>query len=348
MNLYGKIGILHLQANNMFNPEEIKRYSRHLLLPGIGEEGQRKLKSAKVLVIGAGGLGCPVLQYLAAAGVGTIGIVDFDVVEESNLQRQILYTAEDIGKPKAIIAKTKLAAQNPHIIIVSHPIHLSSENALETFAAYDIVVDGSDNFATRYLVNDACVILGKVLVFASIFKFEGQVSVFNYKDGPTYRCLYPEPPSEGEVPNCSETGVIGVLPGIAGTLQANEVIKIITGIGEPLSGKLLAFDALTMQFNMFTIKKDPANLTVKMLRSSPVFCAAIRELSQKEVKEILQECSAVVIDVRNSEEHWQGNIGGENIPLSELDGGLERFSKDTPLVFYCASGIRSRKAVMVA
>jgi molybdopterin/thiamine biosynthesis adenylyltransferase/rhodanese-related sulfurtransferase len=332
----------------MFNSEELKRYSRHLLLSEIGEEGQRNLKAAKVLVVGAGGLGCPVLQYLAAAGVGTIGIVDYDVVEESNLQRQILYTSEDVGKPKAIVAKTKLAAQNPHIIIVSHPVQLSSENALEIFAAYDSVVDGSDNFATRYLVNDACVILGKVLVFASIFRFEGQVSVFNYKNGPTYRCLYPEPPADGEVPGCSETGVIGVLPGIAGTLQANEVIKIITGIGEPLNGKLLVFDALNMQFNIFNVKVNPSNLILKELKSVSVFCAAIKELSGEEIAEALKERSAVVIDVRSPEEHQQGNIGGKNIPLNELEHKLEQFSKDTSFVFYCASGTRSKKAVLLA
>src|ERR1035437_2494874 len=249
----------HLYPSPELNPkskmttEEKRRYARHIILPEIGLEGQQKLKQAKVLVVGAGGLGCPVLQYLTAAGVGTLGIIDFDTVDESNLQRQVLYSTEDIGKHKAAIAKEKLEKQNPDINLVSHVAHLTSANALEIISQYDIVVDGSDNFATRYLVNDACVILNKVLVFGSIFKFEGQVSVFNYKGGPTYRCLYPEAPAEGDVPNCAEIGVLGVLPGIVGTLQANEVIKIITGIGDILSGKLLTLDALTMQFNTFTI-----------------------------------------------------------------------------------------------
>lgn len=329
----------------MFSTEEIKRYSRHLILSEIGEAGQRKLKSAKVLVVGAGGLGCPVLQYLAAAGVGTIGIVDFDVVEESNLQRQVLYTAEDAGKQKAIVAKTKLAAQNPHIVLHSHAVALDSGNALELFSAYDIIVDGSDNFATRYLVNDACVILKKPLVFASIFKFEGQVSVFNYNNGPTYRCLYPEPPAPGDVPNCSEIGVIGVLPGIAGTLQANEVIKLITGIGELLSGKLLSFDALSMQFNIFRVKAVAANQAISKLIDYEAFCRVVKEISAAELKQKLNASTDLqLVDVREPSEYNSKNIGGLLIPIGTLEQNLHRLDREKEIVVHCASGVRSRKA----
>ena len=247
----------------MLSKAEIKRYARHLILPEIGEEGQLKLKQAKILVIGTGGLGCPVLHYLCAAGAGTIGIIDGDKVEESNLQRQILFSSCDVGKQKADVAKEKLSGQNPLIKITAYCQLLTANNALEVITEYDIVIDGSDNFATRYLVNDACVILNKILVFGSIFKFEGQVSVFNYQNGPTYRCLYPEPPSHGEIPNCAEAGVLGVLPGICGTLMANEVIKIITGTGKVLSGELLAFDALNMQFNFFKVVLNPENKKIK-------------------------------------------------------------------------------------
>jgi molybdopterin/thiamine biosynthesis adenylyltransferase len=241
------------------SPEELIRYKRHILLPEIGLPGQEKLKQAKVLVVGAGGLGCPVLLYLTAAGVGTIGIMDDDRVDESNLQRQILYHPEDVGRFKAEVARARLANQNPHIKMNSHVSRLNSQNALSVFAFYDIIIDGSDNFPTRYLVNDACVILGKPLVFGSIFKFHGQVSVFNYKNGPTYRCLYPQPPATDEVPNCSEIGVLGVLPGIIGTLMTNEVLKMITETGEILSGKLVMIDTLTLDFNSFSFKLNPAN-----------------------------------------------------------------------------------------
>ena len=223
---------------------EKNRYSRHILLDKVGLEGQEKLKAAKVMVIGAGGLGCPVLQYLTAAGVGTIGIIDFDVVDETNLQRQILFTVNDIGINKAMAAENRLKQLNPHITFNVYPEKLSTQNALDLFSEYDIIVDGTDNFSTRYLVNDACVITEKPLVYGAIYKFEGQVTVFNYKGGPTYRCLFPEPPKAGSVPNCSEIGVIGVLPGLIGTKQANEVIKLILEIGEPLSGKLVTYDSL--------------------------------------------------------------------------------------------------------
>ncbi|MEI6509301.1 MAG: HesA/MoeB/ThiF family protein, partial [Bacteroidota bacterium] len=246
----------------MLNPHELKRYNRHIILPEIGLEGQQKLKLAKVLVIGAGGLGCPLLQYLAAAGVGTIGVVDSDTVDESNLHRQILYSSNEVGKNKADIAAKKLSELNPFIKITPIVSYLNSENALQLFSDFDIIIDGSDNFATRYLVNDACVILNKPFVSGSIYKFQGQISVFNYHEGPTYRCLYPEP---GDIPNCAEVGVLGVLPGIVGCLMANETIKMIIGNGEVLSGKLLVFDSLTMQFNTFGFSTVAENKNIKTL-----------------------------------------------------------------------------------
>src|SRR5215471_5427333 len=237
--------------------DDYRRYSRHLILPEVGVEGQQKLKAAKVLCIGAGGLGSPVALYLAAAGVGTIGIVDFDVVDFSNLQRQILHSTNDIGKPKLQSAKEKLIAMNPHINVVTHDAALSSENALEIFQPYDIIVDGTDNFPTRYLVNDACVLLGKPNAYGSIFRFEGQASVFATKEGPCYRCLYPEPPPPGLVPSCAEGGVLGILPGLVGVIQATETIKLILGSGEPLIGRLLLVDALSMRFRELKLRKDP-------------------------------------------------------------------------------------------
>lgn len=329
-------------------PEEKRRYTRHIILHEIGMDGQQKLKQAKVLVIGAGGLGCPVLQYLTAAGIGTIGIVDFDTVDESNLQRQVLYTTDDIGKQKAEVAKEKLAKQNPYIQLTAYSQQLTAKNALDILSAYDIVVDGSDNFATRYLVNDACVILNKVLVFGSIFKFDGQVSVFNYKDGATYRCLYPEPPAAGEVPNCAETGVIGVLPGIVGTLMANEVIKVVTHIGEVLSGKLLTFDALTMQFNTFTISPNPANKNIKELIDYDIFCGTIIEISADELKEkIKRKEDFQLVDIREPNEYALKNIGGILIPLNQLENSLAKLNKGKEIIVHCASGARSKKAVTI-
>ncbi|HXB40868.1 MAG TPA: molybdopterin-synthase adenylyltransferase MoeB [Bacteroidia bacterium] len=332
----------------MLSEKEKIRYARHLFLPEMGEEGQLKLKQAKVLVVGAGGLGCPVLQYLTAAGVGTVGIIDFDKVEESNLQRQILFSAEDVGKYKAEVAKEKLSKQNYHIDLVSHVAYLTSENAREVILQYDIVIDGSDNFATRYLVNDACVMLNKVLVFGSIFKFAGQVSVFNYKNGPTYRCLYPEPPAEGEVPNCSETGVLGVLPGICGTLMINEAIKIITGIGNVLSGELLSFDALTMQFNTFKVELNPVNKEIKKLIDYELFCGAASEISAQELKnKISAEENFQLIDVREKSEYDLKNIGGVLIPLNTLNENLEKLSPEKEIIVHCASGARSKKAAQL-
>ena len=330
------------------NEQELKRYARHLILPEIGLEGQQKLKKAKVLVIGAGGLGCPVLQYLTAAGIGTISIIDFDRVEESNLQRQILFSTEDIGKYKAEVAKEKLQKQNPFTNIVSHVIQLTSANALEIISQYDIIVDGSDNFATRYLVNDACVILNKVLVFGSIYKFDGQVSAFNYKNGPTYRCLYPEPPMDGEIANCAEVGVIGVLPGIVGSLMANEVIKIIAEIGDVLRGKLLMFDSLTMQFNTFDVILNPENKKINKLINYDIFCGTAKEISAGELKEkIKQKQDFQLIDVREENEYQQKNIGGILIPLNTLENNLNKINKEKEIIVHCASGVRSKKAISI-
>jgi molybdopterin/thiamine biosynthesis adenylyltransferase/rhodanese-related sulfurtransferase len=330
----------------MLSKEEINRYSRHILLPEIGEKGQHKLKQAKVLVVGAGGLGCPVLQYLTAAGVGTIGIIDSDKVEESNLQRQILFSMEDVGKFKAEVVKEKLFKQNPHTDLTSHISYLNSSNALEVVAEYDIVIDGSDNFATRYLVNDACVMLNKVLVFGSIFKFEGQVSVFNYKGGPTYRCLYPEPTVDGEIPNCAETGVLGVLPGICGTLMANEVIKVITDTGEVLSGKLLMFDALTLQFNLFNVHLNEKNRNIKKLIEYELFCGTSQEVTAEQLKhKISNKEDFQLIDVREQEEYSAKNIGATLIPLGELMNNLDKINTEKEIIVHCASGARSKKAV---
>src|SRR6187399_568618 len=239
--------------------DEIKRYSRHLIMPEVGLDGQRRLKAGKVLCIGAGGLGSPAAMYLAAAGMGTIGLVDYDVVDFSNLQRQIIHGTPDVGRSKLASAKDRLHALNPHVEIETYDTALSSENALKLFEPYDVILDGTDNFPTRYLTNDACVLLGKPNAYGSIFRFEGQASVFATKDGPCYRCLYPEPPPPGLVPSCAEGGVIGVLPGILGTLQANEVIKVVAGIGEPLVGKLYTFDALTFESRTLKFKKDARN-----------------------------------------------------------------------------------------
>ena len=323
---------------------ELKRYNRHIILPEIGLEGQQKLKLAKVLVIGAGGLGCPLLQYLAAAGVGTISIIDSDKIDESNLHRQILYSSNDVGKNKADIAAKKLSELNPFIKIIPIVSYLNSENALQLFSDFDIIIDGSDNFATRYLVNDACVILNKPFVSGSIYKFQGQISVFNYHDGPTYRCLYPEP---GEIPNCAEIGVLGVLPGIVGCLMANETIKMIIGNGEVLSGKLLVFDSLTMQFNTFEFSSVAENKTIKTLGNYDFFCdTKVKEITADELKnKILLSEKFQLIDVRELHEYEIKNIGGVLIPLNELENNLDKISTTLPLIIHCQSGMRSKKAI---
>ena len=327
--------------------EELKQYSRHLLLDKVGDEGQMRLKNAKVLVIGAGGLGCPILQYLTAAGIGNIGIIDLDVVDQSNLQRQVLYDHSDIGKNKAKTAAIKLAKLNPYIKIEAYDYALSKKNALDLFTGYDIIVDGSDNFPTRYLVNDACILTDKPLVFGSIFKFEGQVSVFNYKGGPTYRCLFPTPPKEGEVPNCSEIGVLGVLPGIIGTFQANEVIKLVCGIGEPLSGKLLTLDALSLQQHVFNVSRNPDINIDKLLDDYEFFCGIDSSIKEMDYSEYLTKSDNLqLVDVRSYSEREEQNIGGIHIPLDELENRFEELRGiEKPLLVYCKSGQRSKKAI---
>lgn len=331
--------------------EETRRYSRHLILPDIGVAGQQKLKAARVLVIGAGGLGCPVLQYLAAAGVGTLGIVDDDIVEESNLQRQVLYGMENLGTAKAQAAATRLADLNPHVRVVPHTTRLTAENALSIVPGYDIVMDGSDNFPTRYLANDACVLLGKPLVFGSIFRFEGQVSVFNYEGGPTYRCLYPEPPAPSEVPSCAEAGVLGVLPGIIGSLQASETLKIITGIGDILSGKLFLFDALTLATQILSFQRDEHRAIVTALINYEQFCGtnaqeAVPTITASEVRQKQEQGEPVqIVDVREPHEYAAGNIGGTLIPLGSIEQHLHEIHADTCVIVHCHSGARSAKAV---
>lgn len=345
-------------AAPIFSAAETNRYSRHLLLPEIGEAGQQKLKAAKVLVVGCGGLGCPVLQYLAAAGVGTLGLLDFDQVDDSNLQRQVLYATSDVGRPKAVVAAEKLQAQNPFIQLRPHQVHLSSTNALALFQEYDIVVDCSDNFATRYLVNDACVILGKPLVFGAIFKFEGQVSVFNYQNGPTYRCLYPQPPAAGEAPSCAEIGVLGVLPGLVGTMQATETLKIILALGEVLSGRLLLVDALGMRFQTMRFKAVAANQQLTSLAPDyAAFCgelpgqatpARAPEISADELKDWQQSGRPLqLLDVREPHEYARRNIGGQLVPLAQLPGQLGQLQPHVPVVVHCASGVRSQKAAQL-
>lgn len=329
---------------DMLTDKEKQRYLRHILLEEIGEEGQQKLKTARVLVIGAGGLGCPVLQYLAAAGVGKIGIVDYDVVDLSNLQRQILYSEKDVAQPKVLAAQKRLQEMNSSIEIVAHQQRLSAENALELFSGYDIIVEGSDSFTTKYLANDAAVLSGKPLVFGSIFKFQGQVSVFNYQNGPTYRCLYPEPGSPEEMPACSEVGVLGILPGIIGNLQANEVLKMILGIGRILSGKLLLFDALGMEIKILPFLKNP-EVKIEKLEELPFSCEnkPLESLSYNEFQSASD--SYTLLDVRTPEERAAFHIGGLHIPLQDLPERSRELASEEKILVYCASGVRSAKAI---
>ena len=328
-------------------PQERKRYSRQIILPEMGLSGQEKLKAAKVLVIGAGGLGCPVLQYLTAAGIGTIGIVDDDVVTITNLHRQILYSAEDIGKGKAQTAKDKLSAQNPFVNFNVIPLRLNDENAAKIIADYDLVIDGSDNFPTRYLANDVCVELDKPLVFGSILRFEGQVSTFNYKGGPTYRCLFPEA-EEGD--NCAEAGVIGILPGIIGTYMANEVIKIICGIGKPLSGKLMVVNALTNENSIFSFERS-VDIKASEIIQNPVKTQIESKVSEEisfqdfEQLQHIDPDQLLLIDVREEYEYEEDFVGGINIPLPELAENITKMPADKTVVFYCRSGARSLMAV---
>jgi adenylyltransferase/sulfurtransferase len=344
--------------------DEVKRYSRHLIMPEVGVDGQRKLKAAKVLCIGAGGLGSPVAMYLAAAGVGTIGLVDFDVVDFSNLQRQILHFTPDVGKPKLQSAKEKLHALNPEIEIRTHEVALSSQNALQLFEPYDVIVDGTDNFPTRYLVNDACVILGKPNAYGSIFRFEGQASVFATKDGPCYRCLYPEPPPPGLVPSCAEGGVLGVLPGMIGIIQATETVKLIMGIGEPLIGRFLIYDALRMRFRELKLRKDPdcpvcgTHPTVTKLIDYDQFCGVApaapepvtvnnaTELTSLELKNRLDRGDKLtIVDVREPNELQINRIPGSlHIPLGDIPKRYNELDPEAELVMQCKSGVRSGKA----
>jgi adenylyltransferase/sulfurtransferase len=325
---------------------EKKQYSRHLILEEIGLEGQLKLKKATVLVIGAGGLGCPVLQYLSAAGVGCIGLIDDDVVEQSNLQRQILYTLKDIGKSKVESAAKRLQLLNPFIKFDAHKTRLTKDNALELFEKYDLIVDGSDNFPTRYLINDAAVLLKKPVVVGAIFKLEGQVAVFNYKNGPTYRCLYPTPPKPNEVPNCSEIGVLGVLPGIIGSLQANEVLKIILNIGDVLSGKLVTFNALSMKQLMLSFEKNISISITALDANYEMLCGistSTKEISFAAYKE--QSLHFNVLDVRTLIERNEGALDSIHIPLDELPQRLHEVPQNKNLLVFCKSGMRSKLAI---
>jgi adenylyltransferase/sulfurtransferase len=342
--------------------DEILRYSRHLIMPEVGMEGQQKLKAARVLCIGAGGLGSPLALYLAAAGVGTLGIVDFDVVDYTNLQRQIIHSTADVGRKKLDSAAEKLTAINPFVNIRKFDTRLSSENALELFRDFDIIADGTDNFPTRYLVNDACVLTGKPNVYGSIFRFEGQASVFATEAGPCYRCLYPEPPPPGLVPSCAEGGVLGILPGLVGVMQATEVIKLILGKGEPLIGRLLLIDALGMKFRELKLRKNPecpacgTHRTIIKLIDYNEFCgirseekpveAGIPEIQVEELKRRLDAGDNLfVLDVREPHEYQICNLGGHLIPLGDLPKRVNELDSSREIVAHCRSGVRSAKAV---
>jgi adenylyltransferase/sulfurtransferase len=351
------------QQEVKLSKEEVQRYSRHLIMPEVGMEGQLKLKRARVLTIGTGGLGAPLGLYLAAAGVGHLGLVDFDVVDSSNLQRQVTFTTADVGKPKSEAAKARLSALNPAIEIVSYETRLTSENALEMFRDYDIIVDGTDNFPTRFLVNDACVLLGKPNVYGSIFRFEGQATVFGYPDGPCYRCLYPEPPPPGLVPSCAEGGVLGVLPGIVGSIQAMETIKLILGTGEPLVGRLLLFDALAMRFRELKLKKNPDcplcgnHRTITKLIDYEEFCGirgeeapamtdGIKEITATELKARQDRGEKLfILDVREPHEFQICNLNGHLIPLGELPRRVHELDSSREIIAHCRSGKRSAEAV---
>lgn len=330
----------------MLSKEEKERYSRHIILEGFGEAAQLKLKSAKVLVIGAGGLGCPALLYLTAAGVGTIGIMDDDVVSESNLQRQVLFSLVDIGKKKSLIAKEKLQKQNPFININVYDEKVTKNNALSCIKNYDLVIDGSDNFATRYLVNDACIILNKPFVYGAIHKFEGQVSVFNFKGGPTYRCLFAEPPLEGEMLSCSEAGVLGILPGVIGNLQATEAIKLITGIGEPLSGKLLSINLLNYDISVFEFEAIPDNKLIRELGNYEISCRN-ETMNYESLISLQKKQKVQLIDVREKDEFETKNLNGINIPLREISTRINELNPGLITVVHCKSGIRSQKAINI-
>lgn len=340
-----------------FTPEELRHYSRQMAMPQFGEEGQAKLKSTKIAVIGAGGLGAPVLQYLTAAGVGTIGIFDFDVVEESNLHRQVLFSTDDIGKPKADVARERLIKLNPHIILMSNRVRITPENVVRQLEPYDLIVDGSDNFKTRYIVNDAALLLDIPLVYGSIYRFEGQVAVFNYLDsdgnrGPELRDLYPQPPDAGFIPDCSTAGVMGVLPGVIGSIQATEAIKIAAGIGDVLSGKLLVMDLLNMDRQMILFSPPHKDRTIlrsairDRLGSYQSETADVQQITSQKLSDLMGSSEHFsLIDVRSAEEHERFNIGGKLIPLDEIGTRLDEIPSNGKTVFYCKSGQRSSEAI---
>jgi len=343
--------------------DDLTRYSRHILLPEVGVEGQQKLKAARVLCVGTGGLGSPLALYLAAAGIGTLGLVDFDVVDASNLQRQIIHSTPDIGRKKLDSAAEKLTALNPNLNVIKHDTMLTSANALEILKDYDIVADGTDNFPTRYLVNDACVLLGKPNVYGSIFRFEGQASVFATKDGPCYRCLYSEPPPPGLVPSCAEGGVLGILPGLVGVIQATEVLKLVLGKGETLVGRLLLVDALNMRFRELKLRKNPEcpvcgpNPTVTRLIDYQQFCGIGHEatteaqlkngIPQLDVKALKKRIDSgedlFILDVREPFEYQIANIGGRLIPQNDVPQRLLEIPRDREVIVHCKSGGRSQK-----
>ena len=343
--------------------DDLSRYSRHLILPEVGMEGQQRLKAARVLCVGTGGLGSPLAFYLAAAGIGTLGLVDFDVVDASNLQRQIIHSTKDIGRKKLDSAEEKLLALNPALNVVKHETMLTSANALDILKDYDIVADGTDNFPTRYLVNDACVLLGKPNVYGSIFRFEGQASVFATEQGPCYRCLYPEPPPPGLVPSCAEGGVLGILPGLVGVIQATEAIKLILGKGDSLVGRLLLVDALNMRFRELKLRKNPecpvcgANPTVTKLIDYEQFCGIKPEskeekalkngIPQLPVKELKRRMDAgedvFILDVREPYEYQIANIGGRLIPQNDVPQRLAEIDREREIIVHCRSGARSQR-----
>jgi adenylyltransferase/sulfurtransferase len=354
---------VHPVEDHQLSREEIRRYGRHLIMPEVGLQGQQKLKAASVLLVGAGGLGSPAALYLAAAGVGRIGIVDFDVVDLSNLQRQIIHDTQDVGRPKLESAMNRLRAVNPHVEVKPFEAQLSSENALDILKDFDVVVDGTDNFPTRYLVNDACVLLKKPNVYGSIFRFEGQASVFYAERGPCYRCLYPEPPPPGLVPSCAEGGVLGVLPGIVGAIQAAETLKIILGIGDVLIGRLLLFDALAMQFRELKLRKNAdcpicgRQPTIRQLIDYEAFCGtSVREadtgegsapsISARELRERLNRGDDLfILDVREPHEYQLVNIKGHLIPLGDLPKRVNELDASREIVVHCHVGSRSAAAV---
>ena len=345
--------------SSVFSPAELTRYGRQLALPGFGAEGQARLKAGRVLIVGVGGLGSPTAIYLAAAGVGTLGLVDFDAVDETNLHRQILYDSTDIDRPKLEAAAGRIVALNPEVAVVRHDASFTAENALELVSQYDIVIDGTDNFPTRYLVNDACVLAGRPNVYGSVFRFEGQASVFSVAGGPCYRCLHPEPPPDGLVPSCAEAGVLGVLPGVIGTIQATEAIKLMTGIGEPLVGRVLIYDALRLRFREVALPRDPdcpvcgdhPSITTPVAYDQT--CADERlptpanEMTARELRQWRREGRPhVLIDVREPSEHAVNSIeGAQLIPLRKLPFELKGIPKDRPVVVHCKSGGRSAIAV---